>query len=180
MRQENLYDRYWELLGWLEYEDKPSEAIWHPLFYTYPFGLRFELGEYALDDEDAYIRSAYTRGQRIWDTVFSPDDEVLLIFDGTPDKELKAELKHLRMQRVRAKWLPHSPEDEWDGDYFYRYLYAGPASEFSFSALLARAFFSTTAPESSSSIPTMTGARTCSARMRKPCVPSMKASTISF
>ena len=140
MRQENLYDRYWELLGWLEYEDKPSEAIWHPLFYTYPFGLRFELGEYALDDEDAYIRSAYTRGQRIWDTVFSPDDEVLLIFDGTPDKELKAELKHLRMQRVRAKWLPHSPEDEWDGDYFYRYLYAGPASEFSFSALLARAF----------------------------------------
>ncbi|MBQ2920714.1 MAG: DUF3885 domain-containing protein [Oscillospiraceae bacterium] len=140
MRQENLYDRYWELLGWLEYEDKPSEAIWHPLFYRYPWGLRFELGDPALDDDEAYFRVAEERAQRIWDAAFAAEDEVLLIFDGTPDKDLKAELKHLRMQRVRAKWLPHSPEDEWDGDYFYRYLYAGPASEFSFSALLERAF----------------------------------------
>ena len=137
---ERLNDIYLELLSWLQYEGKPSEAIWHPLFYTYPFGLRFELGLDALDDDDAYFRSCYTRGQRICDTVFSPDDEVLLIFDGTPDRELKEALKHLRMQRVRAKWLPHFPEDEWDGDYFYRYLYAGPASEFPFSALLERAF----------------------------------------
>ena len=140
MRQENLYDRYWELLGWLKYEGKPSKAIWHPLFYRYPWGLRFELGDPALDDDEAYFRVAEERAQRIWDAAFAAEDEVLLIFDGTPDKDLKAELKHLRMQRVRAKWLPHSPEDEWDGDYFYRYLYAGSASEFSFSALLERAF----------------------------------------
>lgn len=139
MEKENLNDHYLELLSWLEYEGKPSECIWHPLFYTYPFGLRFELGEYALDDEDEYIRSAYVRGQRMWDTVFAPDDEVLLVFDGTPDRELKEALKGLRLQRVRAKWLPHSPEDEWDGDYFYRYLYAGPASGFPFPAILKRA-----------------------------------------
>ena len=46
---ERLNDIYLELLSWLQYEGKPSESIWHPLFYTYPFGLRFELGEYALD-----------------------------------------------------------------------------------------------------------------------------------
>ena len=137
---EQLNDIYLELLSWLKYEGKPSKAIWHPLFYRYPWGLRFELGDPALDDDEAYFRVAEERAQRIWDAAFAAEDEVLLIFDGTPDKDLKAELKHLRMQRVRAKWLPHSPEDEWDGDYFYRYLYAGPASEFSFSALLERAF----------------------------------------
>lgn len=137
---EQLNDIYLELLSWLKYEGKPSKAIWHPLFYRYPWSLRFELGDPALDDDEAYFRVAEERAQRIWDAAFAAEDEVLLIFDGTPDKDLKAELKHLRMQRVRAKWLPHSPEDEWDGDYFYRYLYAGPASEFSFSALLERAF----------------------------------------
>lgn len=137
---ENLNERYLELLSWLEYEGKPSESIWHPLFYTYPWGLRFELGEYALDDEDAYIRSACDRGQRIFDTVFAPDDEVLLIFDGTPDRELKEALKGLRRRRVRAKSLPPAPDEAWDGDSFYRYLYAGPAGDFPFPALLNRAF----------------------------------------
>lgn len=134
-----LNDIYLELLDWLPHEGKPSEAIWHPLFYTYPFGLRFELGEYALDDEADYIRSCYTRGQRIWDTLFAPEDEVLLIFDGTPDRALKSNLQHLQMQRVRAKWLPPSPEEEWDGDYFYRYFYHGPARDFPFPAILERA-----------------------------------------
>lgn len=137
---EKLNDIYLELLDWLKYEGKPSESIWHPLFYRYPWGLRFEVGEYALDDEEAYIRSAYDRGRRIWDAVCAPDDKVLLIFDGTPDQELKEALKDLRLQRVRAKWLPHAPDEEWDGDYFYRYLYAGPAGDFPIMALLNRAF----------------------------------------
>ena len=98
-KRENLNDHYHELLTWLQYEGKPSKSIWHPLFYTYPFGLRFELGDPALDDDDAYFHSADERGQRIWDTVFAPGDEVLLIFDGTPDRELKDALQECRMQR---------------------------------------------------------------------------------
>ena len=137
---ERLNDIYLELLTWLQYEGKPSEGIWHPLFYTYPFGLRFELGLNALEDDDAYFRSCYTRGQRMWDTLFAPDDEVLLIFDGTPDRELKAELGHLQMQRVRARLLPAFPEDEWDGDYFYRYFYHASADSFPFPSILTRAF----------------------------------------
>lgn len=137
---EKLNELYLELLSWLEYDGKPSESIWHPLFYRYSWGLRFELGEYAQDDEDAYVRSAYDRGQRIFDTVFAPEDEVLLIFDGTPDRELKEAMKGLGRRRVRAKWLPPFPDEEWDGDYFYRYLYFGPAGDFPIPALLNRAF----------------------------------------
>ena len=47
---ERLNDIYLELLQWLQYEGKPSDRIWHPLFYRYPWGLRFELGVYELDD----------------------------------------------------------------------------------------------------------------------------------
>lgn len=140
---ERLNDIYLELLDWLEYEGKPSKSIWHPLFYTYPWGLRFELGEYDLDDDEEYFRSACVRGQRIWDTVFAPDDEVLLIFDGTPDRELKEDLKDCRMQRVRAKLISPLPEeDDEDEDelYFYRYFYHAAAGEFPFHAVLKRAF----------------------------------------
>ncbi len=139
MKKEKLNDHYQELLNWLEYEGQPSEAIWRPLFYTYPWSLRFELGEYALEDDDDYFRSCYTRGQRMWDAIFAPEDEVLLIFDGTPDRELKEALGGLKMQRVRAKWLSPDPEEEWDGDCFHRYFYSGPARDFPFPAVLTRA-----------------------------------------
>lgn len=138
--KEKLNDIYQELLGWLRPTDKPADRIWHPLFYSYPWSLRFEVGEYALEDEEEYIRSAYIRGQRIFDRVFAPDDVVLLIFDGTPDRELKALLKGLRLQRVRAKMLPYDPEEEWEGEYFYRYLYSGPARDFPVRELLGESF----------------------------------------
>lgn len=138
---ENLNDIYLELLTWLEYEGKPSKSIWHPLFYRYLWGLRFELGEYELDDEDEYIRSAYIRGQRIWDAVFAPDDEVLLIFDGTPDKELKEDLKACRMQRVRTPLISPLPEEDEEEDvFFYRYFYHAASQNFPFQAVLKRAF----------------------------------------
>lgn len=142
MRQENLYDRYWELLGWLEYEGKPSKAIWHPLFYRYPWGLRFELGDPALDDDEAYFRVAEERAQRIWDAAFAAEDEVLLIFDGTPDRELKEALKPCRMQRVRAPLVAPFPEEDEEEDevFFYRYFYLARAGEFPFQAVLERAF----------------------------------------
>ena len=60
-KKENLNDYYQELLNWLQYEGKPSERIWHPLFYTYPWGLRFELGVFDLDDTAEYVQSAKDR-----------------------------------------------------------------------------------------------------------------------
>ena len=137
---ERLNDIFLELLNWLEYRGKPSEAIWHPLYYTYPWGLRFELGDPSLDDKDAYIRSALDRGQRIWDEVFSAEDEVLVIFDATPEPKLKQELKGCRMQRVRTRCMPACPGDEteYEEQYFYRYLYSAPADGIPFRSILTR------------------------------------------
>lgn len=139
-KKEKLNDIYLELLSWLEYEGKPSKSIWHPLFYRYPWGLRFELGDPSLDDKVAYIRYAEERGLRIWQEAFMPEDEVLVIFDMTPEPKLKQALKSCRMQRIRAKCMPAWPDDEEDYEerHFYRYLYAAPARDIPFAAILAK------------------------------------------
>ena len=138
---ERLNDIYLELLSWLQYDGKPSDRIWHPLFHVYPWGLRFELGVYELDDTLEYVQSAKDRGQRIWDEVFDPQDEVLAIFNTTPDRALKQELKGCQMQRIRAqRTCPIPGEDEPDEEptYFYRHLYRAAAKDIPFDAILKR------------------------------------------
>lgn len=138
---ERLNDIYLELLDWLQYEGKPSARIWHPLYYTYPWGLRFELGVFDLDDTAEYVQSAKDRGRRIWDAVFAPGDEVLVIFNTTPDTKLKQELKCCQMQRLRARLIcPIPGEDEADEEpsYFYRHLYRASAGEIPFGTILER------------------------------------------
>ncbi len=138
---ERLNDIYLELLSWLRYEGRPSERIWHPLFYTYPWGLRFELGLFDLDDTAEYVQSAKDRGRRIWDEVFAPEDEVLVIFDTTPDRSLKMELKSCQMQRLRALAscpFPGRDEETDEPRYFYRHLYRAEAKDVPFDAILKR------------------------------------------
>lgn len=140
MTQEKLSDIYLELLQWLRYEGKPSVCIWHPLFYTYPWGLRFELGDPLRNEREDYIRSATERGERIWQEAFTPTDEVLVIFDTTPEKELKRELKHCQAQRVRTKCMPAFPDDDeaYEERFFHRYLYAASAREIPFDLILSK------------------------------------------
>lgn len=138
---ERLNDIYLELLSWLEYESKPSKRVWHPLFYTYPWGLRFELGVFDLDDRSEYVQSARDRGRRIWDVVFAPGDEVLVIFNATPDAKLKQELKCCQMQRLRAQAgspFPGRDEEAEEPRYFYRHLYRAEARDIPFDAILKR------------------------------------------
>ena len=140
-KKENLNDYNQELLDWLQYEGKPSERIWHPLFYTYPWGLRFELGLFDLDDRLEYVQSAKDRGRRIWDQVFAPDDEVLVIFDATPDAALKQELKGCRLQRLRVPASCPFPGRDQEAEpprYFYRHLYRAEAKNVPFDAILKR------------------------------------------
>ena len=140
-KKENLNDYYQELLDWLQYEGKPSERIWHPLFYTYPWGLRFELGLFDLDDTAEYVQSAKDRGRRIWEQVFAPGDEVLVIFDATPDAALKQELKGCRLQRLRAPASCPFPGRDQEAEpprYFYRHLYWAEAKDVPFDAILKR------------------------------------------
>ena len=138
---ERLNDIYLELLNWLEYEGNPSPRIWHPLFYVYPWGLRFELGVYDLDDTAEYVQSAKDRGRRIWDTAFDHEDEVLVIFDTTPDMALKQELKTCQLQRIRAQGIcPIPGKDTADEEptFFYRHLYRAAAKDVPFDAILKR------------------------------------------
>lgn len=140
MQKGNLNNYYQELLTWLQYDGKPSACIWHPLFYTYPWGLRFELGDPLLNEREDYIRSATDRGERIWQEVFAPTDEVLVIFDVTPEKELKQELKHCQTQRLRTKCMPARPDDdeEYEERFFHRYLYAASAREIPFDLIISK------------------------------------------
>ena len=138
---ERLNDIYLELLNWLQYEGKPSPRIWHPLYHTYPWGLRFELGVYELDDTAEYVQSAKERGRRIWDTVFDQEDEVLFIFDTTPDTALKQELKTCQLQRIRAQGIcPIPGKDTADEKptFFYRHLSRAAAKDIPFDAILKR------------------------------------------
>ena len=138
---ERLNDIYLELLEWLEYEGNPSERIWHPLFYVYPWGLRFELGVYELDDTAEYVRSARDRGRKIWDTVFDPEDDVLAVFDTTPDRTLKQELKSCQLQRIRVQRICPIPGKEIPDEepiFFYRHLYRAAAKDIPFDAILRR------------------------------------------
>ena len=138
---EKLNDIYLELLSWLEYDGEPSALIWHPLFYVYPWGLRFELGVYELDDTAEYVQSAKDRGRRIWDAVFEPEDEVLVIFDTTPDRNVKQELKTCQLQRIRAQRtcpIPGKDMPEEEPTYFYRHLYHAPAKDIPIDAILQR------------------------------------------
>ena len=143
-KKENLNDIYLELLDWLRYEGKPSLRIWHPLYHTYPWGLRFELGVYELDDTAEYVQSAKERGRRIWDAVFASEDEVLVIFDTTPDTALKQALKTCQMQRVRAKRICPIPGEDTAEEIaaetlcFYRHLYRAAAKDIPFDAILKR------------------------------------------
>ena len=138
---ERLNDIYLELLEWLEYEGNPSERIWHPLFYVYPWGLRFELGVYELDDAAEYVQSARDRGRKIWDAAFEPEDEVLAIFDTTPDRTLKQELKTCQLQRIRVQRtcpIPGKDMPEEEPTYFYRHLYRAAAKDIPFDSILKR------------------------------------------
>lgn len=138
---ERLNDIYLELLDWLRYEGNPSPRIWHPLYHTYPWGLRFELGVYELDDTAEYVQSAKDRGRRIWDAVFASEDEVLVIFDTTPDTALKQELKTCQLQRIRAQGIcPIPGKDTADEEptFFYRHLYRAAAKDIPFDAILKR------------------------------------------
>ena len=138
---ERLNDIYLELLDWLRYEGNPSPRIWHPLYHTYPWGLRFELGVYELDDTAEYVQSAKDRGRRIWDAVFDQQDEVLVIFDTTPDTALKQELKTCQLQRIRAQGIcPIPGKDTADEEptFFYRHLYRAAAKDIPFDAILKR------------------------------------------
>ena len=110
MKPETIYHR---LLENLAVNGCTYERIMHPLFYTYPYALRFEIGDPELaqmSDWERYARSAIVRAGVVYHTVFDPEDQVLVIIDKTPDRELKAALSGCLLQRIRSKILSPFPD----------------------------------------------------------------------
>ena len=137
---ESLFD---QMLRSLPINGEPKPALFHPLFYTYPYALRFEMGNPEIACAaawEAYCDAASQRAQALFRGIFSPEDEVLVIFDRTPDREVKNAFQGCRMQRVRARAYPAFLEDreEYDESWFYRYLYLGKASQIPAELVLQR------------------------------------------
>lgn len=129
MKLEHLYT---QLLEELKIDGKTYGRIFHPLFYTYPYALRFEIGLPDLIDRenwDPYVQSAIDRAKELYHSFFETSDLVLVICDSTPDRELKEAFSKCKMRRIRS--LAMSPflddAEDYDETYFYRYLYYGTA-----------------------------------------------------
>lgn len=53
----------------------------YPLFYKFPAGIRFEMGDENEDDDDRYIKGAKSRALSIFNELFDKDDEIYLVVD---------------------------------------------------------------------------------------------------
>lgn len=53
----------------------------YPLFYKFPVGIRFEMGDDNEDDDDRYIKGAKSRALSIFNELFDKDDEIYLVID---------------------------------------------------------------------------------------------------
>ena len=52
-----------------------------PVFYKFPAGIRFEMGDDNEDDDDRYIEGAKSRALSIFNELFDKDDEIYLVVD---------------------------------------------------------------------------------------------------
>ncbi|MDO4504232.1 MAG: hypothetical protein Q4B84_03735, partial [Clostridia bacterium] len=50
-----------------------------PVFYKFPAGIRFEMGDDNEDDDDRYIKGAKSRALSIFNELFDKDDEIYLV-----------------------------------------------------------------------------------------------------
>lgn len=128
---DSLFD---QLLCGLKVDGKVFPTIYHPLFYTYPYGLRFEVGNpelAVLEQWVDYVEVSIEKAVNIYHSIFDPEDQVLVIINRTPDKELKEKFGRCQMRRVHTPVYPAFMEDqeEYALQWFYRYFYLGNSSD---------------------------------------------------
>lgn len=119
-----------------------SEFI-RPVYHNFPIALRFEIGfgdnwiNGTSDNDDNlilnkdYCKIANQRALKIYSSAFKPNDDILLIFDYNPDKNLKKLLSGISIkQRIRVVQTIDSDKNEDNHPYsHYRYLYKLKASK---------------------------------------------------
>ena len=67
----------------------PKLKIEKPLFYNWPIGLRFEIGQDEIELSDEYFSAAHERAVSIFEAVFSQGDEVEIIYQQYSDGRKK-------------------------------------------------------------------------------------------
>jgi len=70
-------------------ENFPKLKIEKPLFYNWPIGLRFEIGQDELEVSDEYFNAAHERAVSIFESVFGHNDEIELIYQQYSDGRKK-------------------------------------------------------------------------------------------
>lgn len=70
-------------------ENFPKLKIEKPLFYNWPIGLRFEIGQDELEVSDEYFNAAHERAVSIFEAVFSQNDEIEIIYQQYSDGRKK-------------------------------------------------------------------------------------------
>lgn len=107
----------------------PHLELKAPLFYSWPIGIRFELGVYLNDEDDRgdYMQEAYRRAIGLFEAVHDMDDEILVVVDVydygvfkrfTP--KVKVFKRYVKQKAVRFKMtqmiIPFVyPEDDEEG-----------------------------------------------------------------
>ncbi|MBA6354197.1 DUF3885 domain-containing protein [Colwellia sp. BRX9-1] len=70
-------------------ENFPKLKIEKPLFYNWPIGLRFEIGQDELEVSNEYFNAAHERAVSIFKSVFGHNDEIELIYQQYSDGRKK-------------------------------------------------------------------------------------------
>lgn len=83
-------------------EKFPELKIEKPLFYNWPIGLRFEIGQDELEVSEEYFNAAHERAVSIFETVFSQNDEIEIIYQQYSDGRKKIRKGHFIFKQIES------------------------------------------------------------------------------
>lgn len=103
------------------------ENFAYPLFYCFPYGLRFEI---AVDDQSA---TSLSRAEKVFSAAFAKGHEMLLVFEGKIGERLQKKLSALEHEEIPAERY-----DSETGEFtvYTRYIYKALCHELPHTVLL--------------------------------------------
>jgi len=83
-------------------EKFPKLKIEKPLFYNWPIGLRFEIGQDELEVSDEYFHAAHERAVSIFEAVFNESDEIEIVYQQYSDGRKKIRKGSFIFKQIEA------------------------------------------------------------------------------
>jgi|TARA_R110002167_G_scaffold173731_2_gene372357 hypothetical protein len=81
-------------------ENFPDLKIQKPLFYCWPIGLRFEIGPDEMELCEEYFNTALERATSIFQSMFTEDDDIAIIYQKYSDGRKKIRKKDLIYKQI--------------------------------------------------------------------------------